>query len=1105
MLSPRLQLSKLDSLGNATRHSDEVFHKLSPRLQNSKLDSPGNATRHADELFHNQWTLLREQLNAVSNEVSALRNDVHSIQLSETRLRQEHEAETHQRKDLGAKLEGMIKAVDHQATEERLEMERRCGQFRIDMDAESANRSLLADELERHLQSLRDDLSTEVRARSREQSQASDMLERQRQLLDAENRDRSSAEAGLSERLHALGEEMGRELSSLQAALNQEVAQRTAGDDDRARFAEESQLVTERELRDRKRVQDASAQELQELQLAVKQERGQRETALDGLKAQLTSLRQELSKDKQERMDEQSSLRRAVHAEEGQVTQLRRSLEQESDERRSVLDQLHRRLEQLSGLPDTVQRIQALLQSVSSERSKEAVEFTGRLDALHSALEEELSVRASDDQALLTKVRLATEMVEKESREWRSSVEDVGARLRELSECFGQERGHREAGDAQLRAQLNSCRQELASEKGERADGIAEATRALQNFEGQTAHQLKDLKLCIDNEVKTRCASDEELEARLLQFSTGLRDGVTSNGQSLEEVRRGLVALRSAMEQEAKMRQNEEDNIRSLVQKEMAERGANENALRKSQQSSEEQMEISLVGLRERLQAEVTARGQADEAAARDVRAELTQVRNELSAEGRLRVAADVAESEAMRRSIESLDKQSADLKQTNLTVADLAEALRLEAQQRAEADHAGQSALQEEASARALGDDRAELLQLIKDARQLEAGITGIRSGLEAERNERVAGDEAQSQARRRSLEDEAELRGQGLAQLRTSIEQEAQVRGQGLTQLRTSLQQVEGQLRNLAASLREELSLQEAVVLAVEKRIGGLTEALSHESDARLGANRELRRELEILQANLEKLVADSGQLWKSEVHDLLADLRGNIEIEMHSLPDLLADLRGNIEIEMQRLWEGIDTHTHDVAFDELLSKAQLSPTRGNSSVVRPGPPRSSSPSLSRATFCPGTQVVVAPMMKQAVAVTSSVVAPPTCQPALMGSFRKAYSHVVPAATPLMGSFKSLKLATRQQSQPSLSPRPISLSARRDTNPPVTTAEETTVTRSMKVHERTSPAERTSFGSSPVKRFSPRGRGGSMEETNRHSRADLRVGYPEGGAASP
>merc|ERR1711959_882633 len=79
----------------------------------------------------------------------------------------------------------------------------------------------------------------------------------------------------------------------------------------------------------------------------------------------------------------------------------------------------------------------------------------------------------------------------------------------------------------------------------------------------------------------------------------------------------------------------------------------------------------------------------------------------------------------------------------------------------------------------------------------------------------------------------------------VRSGLEEEIQSRGQGHSQLRVAFDQLEKQLRDLATSLREELGLQEAVLLAAEASIGTLKEALDQEAEARRRADQEVRQE--------------------------------------------------------------------------------------------------------------------------------------------------------------------------------------------------------------------------------------------------------------------
>jgi hypothetical protein len=128
-----------------------------------------------------------------------------------------------------------------------------------------------------------------------------------------------------------------------------------------------------------------------------------------------------------------------------------------------------------------------------------------------------------------------------------------------------------------------------------------------------------------------------------------------------------------------------------------------------------------------------------------------------------------------------------------------------------------------------------------------------------------------------------------------------------------------LEAKLKEIATTFREELGLQEAVLVAAESSINTLKEALSHEADARATADKELLQTIEgwrckEAQRALERERSER-QLEDRAIRALCAEAAdvwslGRAEVDSHVM-----DLRRDHEQEIRRLWDAIDTHTHDV----------------------------------------------------------------------------------------------------------------------------------------------------------------------------------------------
>jgi hypothetical protein len=637
--------------------------------------SSQNAGNQAD-FMHGQLALLKEQVSSVADDVITLRNDFHSIHMTEKRLHQDYDAEVHLRKELETKLGSMIKEVDLRRAADLRSLEDKILQI------SQSVRETLVEEVERKVLTVREEYSFHQQSSTRERSQMTEEFERLRQLVDTELRDK----AGLLESSRLLGEDLRRQVASLAATLEKEIANHNDSE-------EELRRLSERELNERRRLEDAVTRQHQDLELCFKQSRSEHESSLEGVRSQCSALRQELIKDMQERVDEEAALRRAIHAEESNIVQLKRSLEVESEERRSALEQLQRRIADLAGLPDFLQKLQTSLQSECSERAKEVIQLRSRMDTIALAADEVASQRAAASQAVIVKAELATELVEKESRERRSSIEDLDSRLRELAEALSQERGDRESGCSQLRAQLSTCRQELVAEKDERANGMAAIRRSLQSHEGQTSCELKDLKLLLETEMQGRDASYEKLQGNYSEIRSGLAEEVTSRTDFYAELRTALSRLRSTVEEEATMRRSAEDDFKTALQSEVEKMAASFND--ESQQ----------------------------------LRSDLQILRQELSIELSARVAGHDAQGEAREASMQQLSEG-------------ITEALRVEREQRLAGDEAS-------------GHVKQDIGYVKEEVRRLDKIMCDVKAALEVERSERVAGDATDRDAIKRCCQE--------------------------------------------------------------------------------------------------------------------------------------------------------------------------------------------------------------------------------------------------------------------------------------------------------------------------------------------------------------
>jgi len=430
--------------------------------------------------------------------------------------------------------------------------------------------------------------------------------------------------------------------------------------------------------------------------------------------------------------------------------------------------------------------------------------------------------------------------------------------------------------------------------------------------------------------------------------------------ESLVEIHAGVDAARQAHDQEVARRERDLElytGVRRLdtAVESMQEALCVECAVRKKDLEMNtcemQQLKARLSDVREAFDAEVRAREAGDEEQAmlwkradharaqdintclRKVEAGLGEMQQALDAEARVRADGDIAEGEARKKALEDEARSrahgdertskdaahnlGAKARQTEASLSELWEALDTEKRERAAGDNtqleAQKRVLDDEARARASGDET-----VVQEVRCLQGMLAEIRQAHDEAANERKVGVELHCDASAKlhaALENERVQRDmvvqrfdKDIHALSSICEQRFGQTSAASAELHVCLAGLEGKLRELACILRDELGALEARLQGEDGELRKLFETLDvASSEVQCGLGRE-RSDREADTRSLRLLIegfVDRGRVDASSVERLLEELM---------------ETRASWIAEAQRLWEAVDTHTHDVNFDDV-----------------------------------------------------------------------------------------------------------------------------------------------------------------------------------------
>eukprot|EP00811_Abedinium_folium_P029924 NODE_4749_length_1852_cov_4.829565.p1 GENE.NODE_4749_length_1852_cov_4.829565~~NODE_4749_length_1852_cov_4.829565.p1 ORF type:complete len:394 (+),score=113.11 NODE_4749_length_1852_cov_4.829565:178-1182(+) len=165
----------------------------------------------------------------------------------------------------------------------------------LDLEAEVGRRNATLERCERRITELRTTLGADI---------AQCVCER----FESELGDKTKAFDEIQDRMRSLSE-----------ALLTESKARAAGHEETSHLATQAKFAVDREAAERRAACEETARKLQELMVAWEQEKADREMGDTSARGQLTNLREQLTTEREERINECSNLKRAAQRAQGQL------------------------------------------------------------------------------------------------------------------------------------------------------------------------------------------------------------------------------------------------------------------------------------------------------------------------------------------------------------------------------------------------------------------------------------------------------------------------------------------------------------------------------------------------------------------------------------------------------------------------------------------------------------------------------------------------------------------------------------------------------------------------------------------------------------------
>jgi len=796
--------------------------------------------------------------------------------------------------------------------------------LQLAIEAEATQRGVLEDRHEKRCRDLGNTLDSDGKSRAAELSALDEGLRTLRQAHEQHSRTRTD------EHLQATTE-IQRALDKLQHEESERVNLRKLVED----LWDKMQTLTEAtslEKNERTTVDDELVQRITAVVAALEEQKNTLENSDASVKAQLTSSKQEAAIEREQRIAEDAGLRRMVQDFEGQigkqVEDLKLALDGATGKHDSQLEQgitllsqkvdreSRSRADELAKAMSEVQQLEAKVTGECQARASDATAVDERFKSLTDALNAEAQERAAGDQESARLALQSSHAVEKETKDRQLVQESLTTRIQDLVTA------------------LESHQKDLKAEREDRTQEGALLHHALQSHENSTSALVANIR---DNMVSESTERKNEFDRLhgLHMETRGFLDEKIAKGA--EEHSRSLSDLRDKHQSLHDVVQEKHGELHGKLLEKHGELNEkfNEKHGELSQHVSDS-MQGAINELRQQQAKELAERRSADDELSMRIEQEKTR-RSEFVSELLAAIETEATE----RRSVDEthaqrVNKLEEELKASLAKEAELWSAtLETHEAKHDEAHQRSKTKVQE------LEQSLRETLE--SEVAQLREAATGLAKALELEATERAAGDDAEAEARKTALaqQDEKQTEARKTEDLR-------------LEDLLRALDARLQKLIEVAASREAFDALEERVNEAANALHLEITEAEERLNEADAALLGPIREELTLavgeMSKETEELTKQINDLTESSVQkDVYAEEKAEREKELKEkleeyekgkseIAEQVKDITFAWKQEAQRLWEGLDGHTHDVKVeDDVLSNGQFSSAATPKQVVR------------------------------------------------------------------------------------------------------------------------------------------------------------------------
>lgn len=757
-------------------------------------------------------------------------------------------------------------------------------------------------------------------------------------------------------------------LSELLSAIDAEVKERAAADDEVLRKQGSAKEALPALIAAERQRTDAALAKLEEvLRHEDVAERQQRTQALAGLELRWQQLREATEDALKHRLEQHSSVALDVTKvsealqEETRMRQLEQKvlandlqrLGQEVAEaaaaRRSVEEGLREQLAQTLKRLDqakesqhkqdasVVASLEELRRSVTSEAAARELHF-GQLqkDFQNDVLvkEELLSAANKGIQRAATKVaedvRVALRDETRDREELRGRLEQ---HVVDVREAFGEMKTLSDKREADMSDQVRKA-----------AEALNEDVRSRKDRDQQVYQAFEELRRELTNESSERRGAADGLIGRLQHIEATIAEEAASREELGRRVGRDLVQSQARLQEEKVLR---EESLAKLEQAVSVQVTSLENTLYRDFKAQEEALTQATAPLQKSLQAEKVAREEEARSVAGKFQSIVAEQQMEREERSRLLRDVNVSLAKLQRMQAEEEDTRNQEHERLGGALESLQEVVRglrqsgEETRQRSQevADHL-RSLISRESTARLQKFEAVDTVvrevrsMVTSEAQQREAAVRGLNAEInalaqareDASGRERRAMEEEVGRAireHRKSREEDERKVQERLIELQAQLSEEREQRLEALRAERLRADELKEELVGQRKTLQRELEK----LSAISKRTEDLGSHLSKEAEARLQG---LAKSCDDLRLELASDMQRSGTFWR-QLEGKVTELESAVRTEVRDRKELQAELKRTLDAEVLAREEGLATEKRsreasNAQLDELLKVSLL-----------------------------------------------------------------------------------------------------------------------------------------------------------------------------------